>query len=87
MIRKNINGPSWLKLRGVHAENDHENLNNFVIFRVDNENAISPVSSQEIPPLSVLSLQTQKFRGRIGAISMRTIHKINNLKNSEINII
>lgn len=71
MIRKNINGPSWLKLKGVQAENDHENLNNFVIFRLNNEDAISPDKNQEIPPLSVLSIQTQKFRGRIGAVSMR----------------
>lgn len=71
MIRKNINGPSWLKLRGVQAENDNENMNNFVIFRMQDESGLEPQKIQDVPPLSVLSIQTQKHRGRIGGISMQ----------------
>lgn len=70
MIRKNINGPSWLRIKGIKAENDSQNPSNFVIFRLRNEENISPISSQEIPAISVLSIQTQKFKGRIGAVAM-----------------
>ena len=71
MIRKNINGPSWLKIKGVTAENDFENRANFVIFRMKSEEGITPMTSQEIPAISVLSIHTQKFKGKIGAVSMR----------------
>lgn len=70
MIRKNINGPSWLRIKGVKAENDFENRSNFVIFRLRTEENISPISNQEIPAISVLSLHTQKFKGKIGAVAM-----------------
>lgn len=70
MIRKNINGPSWLRLRGVRAENDSNNSANFVIFRLHDEDALTPVPSQDIPAISVLALHTQKLKGRTVAISL-----------------
>lgn len=70
MIRKNINGPSWLRVRGVRAENDSANPANFVIFRLPTEDAVSPVVNQSIPPVSVLALHAQKAKGRVVAVSL-----------------
>jgi hypothetical protein len=70
MIRKDINGPSWMKIKGVNAENDSENPANFVIFRLDNEGPISPMVNQNIPSISVLSMHVQKFKGRVCAIGL-----------------
>lgn len=69
MIRKNINGPSWMKIKNVEAVNDTQNKYNFVTFNVLEEDNIQPFESREIPPLSILSIHTKKINGQIAAIS------------------
>ena len=76
MIRKNINGPSWLRINGILAANDTKNKSNFITFNLNSEDDIEPLDSQAIPALSVLSVHTEKFAGRVGAVSFGIAYSI-----------
>lgn len=80
MIRKEIHGPSWLTIKGVQAENDSENPSNFVIFRLNTENSIESFTDKKIPAISVLSMQTQKFKGKISAIALSNVYNLKLIK-------
>ena len=69
MIRKEINGPSWIKIKGSVVENDNTNRSNFLSINLKDESYLTPFNSVEIPPISVLSVQTFRSNGKVGAIS------------------